>query len=36
MYAYKYDENKYYEGQQECQLDPIATKRKEGYKIKMR
>lgn len=30
MKAYKYDENKYYAGQQECQLDPIATKR-EGH-----
>ena len=25
MYAYKYDENKYYAGQQECQLDPLET-----------
>ena len=32
MYAYKYDENKYYAGQQECQLDPIATKR-EGHEV---
>ena len=32
MYAYKYDENKYYAGQQDCQLDPIATKR-EGHEV---
>lgn len=25
MYAYKYDANKYYAGQQECQLDPLET-----------
>ena len=30
MYAYKYDENKYYAGKQECQIDPIATER-EGH-----
>lgn len=27
MYAYKYDSDFYYAGQQDCQLDPIATKR---------
>ena len=32
MYAYKYDENKYYAGQQDCQIDPIATKR-EGHEV---
>ena len=32
MYAYKYDENKYYAGQQDCQLDPIVTKR-EGHEV---
>lgn len=25
MYAYKFDENKYYAGKQECQLDPLET-----------
>ena len=25
MYAYKYAENKYYAGQQKCQLDPLET-----------
>ena len=29
MYAYKYDSDFYYAGQQDCQLDPIATKREE-------
>lgn len=32
MYAHKYDENKYYAGQQDCQLDPVATKR-EGHEV---
>ena len=32
MFAYRYDENNYYAGQQECQLDPIATKR-EGHEV---
>ena len=32
MYAYKYDSDFYYAGQQECQLDPIATKR-EGHDV---
>ena len=32
MFAYRYDENNYYAGQQECQLDPIATKR-EGHPV---
>ena len=27
MKAYKYDSDFYYAGQQDCQLDPIATKR---------
>ena len=26
MLAYRYDENKYYAGTQECQLDPLETK----------
>ena len=32
MYAYKYDSDFYYAGQQDCQLDPIATKR-EGHEV---
>ena len=32
MFAYRYDENNYYAGQQDCQLDPIATKR-EGHEV---
>ena len=32
MYAYKYDPDFYYAGQQDCQLDPIATKR-EGHEV---
>ena len=32
MFAYRYDENNYYAGQQDCQLDPIATKR-EGNEV---
>lgn len=32
MYAYKYDENKYYAGQQECQLDPLETE-KAGHDV---
>ena len=32
MFAYKYDSDFYYAGQQECQLDPIATKR-EGHEV---
>ena len=28
MYAYKYDENKYYAGQQECQIDPLESEAK--------
>lgn len=32
MYAYKYDENKYYTGQQECQLDPLESK-KQGHPV---
>lgn len=32
MYAYKYDENKYYAGQQECQIDPLESK-KQGYPV---
>ena len=32
MYAYKYDSDFYYAGQQKCQLDPIATKR-EGHEV---
>ena len=32
MYAYRYDENFYFAGQQDCQLDPIATKR-EGNEV---
>ena len=32
MYAYKYDSVFYYAGQQDCQLDPIATKR-EGHEV---
>ena len=30
MFAYRYDENFYFAGQQDCQLDPIVTKR-EGH-----
>ena len=32
MYAYKYDENKYYAGQQECQIDPLESK-KQGHPV---
>ena len=32
MKAYKYDSDFYYAGQQDCQLDPIATKR-EGHEV---
>ena len=32
MYAYKYDENKYYAGTQECQLDPLETE-KAGHEV---
>lgn len=32
MLAYSYDENKYCAGTQDCQLDPIATKR-EGHEV---
>lgn len=32
MYAYKYDSDFNYAGQQDCQLDPIATKR-EGHEV---
>ena len=32
MYAYKYDSDFYYAGQQDCQLDPIATER-EGHEV---
>ena len=32
MYAYKYDENFYFAGQQECQLDPLESK-KQGHSV---
>ena len=32
MYAYKYDENKYYAGQQECQIDPLESE-KQGHPV---
>lgn len=32
MYAYKYDENKYFAGQQECQIDPLESK-KQGHPV---
>ena len=32
MYAYKYDENKYYAGQQECQIAPLESK-KQGHPV---
>ena len=32
MFAYKYDENKYYAGQQECQIDPLESK-KQGHPV---
>ena len=32
MFAYKYDENKYYAGKQECQLDPLESK-KQGHSV---
>ena len=32
MQAYKYDENKYYAGQQECQIDPLESK-KQGHPV---
>lgn len=32
MYAYKYDENFYYAGQQECQIDPLESK-KQGHPV---
>ena len=32
MYAYKYNEDKYYAGQQECQIDPLESK-KQGHPV---
>ena len=32
MFAYKHDENKYYAGQQECQIDPLESK-KQGHPV---
>ena len=32
MYAYKYDENKYYAGQQECLIDPLESE-KQGHPV---
>lgn len=32
MYAYKYDEDKYYAGQQECQIDPLESE-KQGHPV---
>ena len=32
MYAHKYNEDKYYAGQQECQIDPLESK-KQGHPV---
>ena len=32
MYAYRYDENFYFAGQQECQIDPLESK-KQGHPV---
>ena len=32
MLAYRYDENKYYAGKQECQIDPLESK-KQGHPV---
>ena len=32
MYAYKYDENKYYAGQQDCQIAPLESE-KQGHPV---
>ena len=32
MYAYKYNEDKYYAGQQECQIDPLESE-KQGHPV---